>query len=159
MANWGIVDLEGLPYLGTGGVLDQIQGRLTDSATMFRDPPTNPPVGAIRLNRTTSRLEEWDGTNWTTKILSISGGGTGGVDSSQARQNLGIGTLGTQNGNAVAITGGSIIGLTALGLSGHVTFSVHAQYNIGTSSARVGRLYVGGGLVAPVGVNKWVPTP
>lgn len=159
MANWGITDLEGQPYLGSGGVLELIQNRLIDSATMFKDPPINPPSGTVRLNRQSNILEEWDGVNWVTRVVGLAGGGTGGVDAGQARANLGIGTLGTQNANTVAITGGSLSGITGLLMLGHITFNVNAQYNIGTSAARAGRIYAGAGLVAPVGPNKWVPTP
>ena len=159
MANWGIVDLEVQPYQGSGGVLEHLQNRLIDAATMFRDAPINPPIGSIRLNRQTGNFEEWDGVNWTSRVITVAGGGTGGVDASQARANLGIGTLGTQNANAVAITGGSLSGITSLLMLGHITFNVNAQYNIGSSGFRAGRVYVGGGLVAPVGANKYVPAP
>lgn len=43
-------------------------------------------------------------------VLSILQGGTGASSAAGARQNLGIGTLGTQNSNAVNISGGSITG-------------------------------------------------
>ena len=40
--------------------------------------------------------------------LPLSQGGTGATTAANARTNLGLGTLATQNANAVAITGGSI---------------------------------------------------
>lgn len=47
----------------------------------------------------------------------ISGGGTGATTAADARTNLGLGTMATQAASAVAITGGTISGLTTLGAS------------------------------------------
>lgn len=44
-------------------------------------------------------------------ILSIAGGGSGSATAAGARTNFGLGTMATQNANAVAITGGTITGL------------------------------------------------
>ena len=46
-----------------------------------------------------------------TSPLSIAKGGTGGATASAARTSLGLGSISTQNANAVAITGGSVTGL------------------------------------------------
>lgn len=43
---------------------------------------------------------------------------------STSRTNLGLGTIATQNSNAVAITGGSITGLSQVGVSGGATSSI-----------------------------------
>ena len=53
-------------------------------------------------------------------IWAISQGGTGSSTAQGARSNLGIGTMGVQNSDNVAITGGSISGVT---LSGYVPTS------------------------------------
>lgn len=53
-------------------------------------------------------------------IWAISQGGTGSSTASGARFNLGIGSMGVQNSDNVAITGGSISGVT---LSGYVPTS------------------------------------
>lgn len=45
-------------------------------------------------------------------VLPLVNGGTGGSSSSSARSNLGIGTIATQNSNAVSITGGTVSGIT-----------------------------------------------
>jgi hypothetical protein len=50
--------------------------------------------------------------------VAINNGGTGGSSASAARSNLGLGSISTQNANAVAITGGTISGLgTALAIA------------------------------------------
>jgi hypothetical protein len=64
--------------------------------------------------------------------VAINNGGTGGSSASAARSNLGLGTMATQNANAVAITGGTISGLgSALAISDGGTGSASA------SSARI----------------------
>jgi hypothetical protein len=138
-------------------VLDILKDRDLDAATGFASPNPNPPASALRFNRVSNRWEEYDGTTWQGKVLSVAGGGTGAGDPSSARAALGIGTLGVQQSNALAVTGGSLTGITVLGMAGHITFAATNTYNIGSAAQRVGRLYVGGGAVAPVGASKWVP--
>lgn len=47
--------------------------------------------------------------------LAVANGGTGSTTASGARTNLGLGTMATQNANAVAITGGTITGVSGVG--------------------------------------------
>jgi hypothetical protein len=53
-------------------------------------------------------------------------GGTGSANASGARLNLGLGTISTQNANAVNITGGSISGITPLAVADGGTGSANA---------------------------------
>ena len=50
-----------------------------------------------------------------TTALPVSSGGTGATSSSDARTNLGLGTMAVQNASSVSITGGSASGLTITG--------------------------------------------
>jgi len=52
-----------------------------------------------------------------TTALPVASGGTGSNTASGARTNLGLGTIATQNSNAVTITGGSITGITDLAVA------------------------------------------
>jgi len=63
-----------------------------------------------------------DATTYLTSLtlataLPVLSGGTGSNTVSGARTNLGLGTIATQNSNAVAITGGSITGITDLAVA------------------------------------------
>lgn len=51
--------------------------------------------------------------------LAISHGGTGASSASAARSNLGLGSMATQESNAVAISGGTVSGLTSFGVVGN----------------------------------------
>ena len=53
----------------------------------------------------------------TTLPLAVSVGGTGADNPADARTNLGLGTISTQNSNSVTITGGSITGITDLAVT------------------------------------------
>lgn len=103
-------------------VLDDLKARDVDAITLA-EAPTNLPTGSIKLNRTIKRLEEWSGAAWVVQVLDITGGGTGANTASGARTALGLGTMATQNSNAVSISGGSASGLSSLGVSGNATIT------------------------------------
>lgn len=149
-ANWNNPTKDSL-YLD---FIAEVKARDVDAATLCVADPSNKPVGMIRYNRATNLFEEWSGAAWVVLTLAVAGGGTGAVNAAGARAALGIGTMGTQGANAVAITGGTISGLTSLGLAGSITMG-NNQYDIGSAAAKVRKLYVGTALVIPVGVDMY----
>lgn len=122
---------------------------------MFRDNPTNPPVGIIRLVRSPVKLQEWDGAIWQDRPLAIEGGGTGGTNQSTARSGLGLGTISTQNANAVAITGGTLAAISSLQVSGTISVSADNAFDIGAYVSQFRRGYFKSAFVLPVGVDKF----
>jgi hypothetical protein len=72
--------------------------------------------------------------------LPVASGGTGSNTASGARTNLGLGTISTQNSNAVTITGGSITGITDLAVADGGTGAsdaAGARTNLGLGSLAV----------------------
>lgn len=92
-------------------VLTYLKLRDFDAASLFYSAPTNPQTGMIKYVRAFNKFQEYNGSSWDDKILAVAGGGTGAANAADARTNLGLGTLATQNSNAVSITGGSIAGV------------------------------------------------
>lgn len=135
--------------------IDELAGKDFDAGSAGFSAITNTPAGFLRFNRGTFLWEEWDGAVWVVKSLGVAGGGTGAVDAVTARTNLGIGSLGTQGASAVAITGGTISGITALALTGPITFTSDNAYDIGTDAARPRNVYIRSALVIPSGVDKY----
>jgi len=69
--------------------------------------------------------------------LAVLQGGTGSNTASGARTNLGLGTISTQNSNAVTITGGSITGITDLAVADGGTgasTAADARTNLGATT-------------------------
>lgn len=127
-------------------VLDTLKARDVDAISLA-ESPTNPPTGAIRFNRTDDKFQEWSGASWVDQLISLAGGGTGASSAAAARTNLGLGSIATQNSNAVTITGGSINGLASLGVSGDAV--INGRLDI--SSPAVNALEVTGGIRAGSG--------
>lgn len=138
-------------------VMSQFNARDVDAATMFVSNPTNQPNGSVRLIRAPIKLQEWDTGSglWVDKPIGIEGGGTASTTAATARTALGIGTMGVQNSNAIAVTGGTLAGITSLDMSGNITFLTDLAFNIGTLLKRVKKAYIGEALVVPVGVDKY----
>jgi hypothetical protein len=67
-------------------------------------------------------------------VVAVANGGTGASTAANARTNLGLGTIATQDASAIAITGGSITGITDLAV---------ADGGTGASSASVARTNLG----------------
>ena len=135
--------------------VNEAKERDVDAAQMFMNPATNIPVGAIQLQRSPTVLREWNGTIWQDKVLAVSGGGTGSSTQSGAVAGLGLGTMAMQNSNAIAVTGGSVSGLTALSLNTSIVFGANATYDLGANAGRVRRAYFSDAVVIPVGADKF----
>jgi len=141
-------------------VLPDIKTRDEDALTLLGGTaPTNIPVGAIKYNRANEQLQEWDGAAFVTKKWAVLSGGTGATDAAGARTNLGIGTLGTQNSNAISVTGGSITGLTAFSTSGDGTISGKLAVNSSAADALdvAGGIKAGSGNVGIIGTDGRIP--
>lgn len=137
-------------------VLNYLAAKDSDSATLFLTTPSNQPIGSIRFDRVSSSFQEWDGSVWQNKVISVSGGGTGSNTPAGGAANLGLGTMSLQNAISVAITGGTLQGISFMSLSCSLGFDSDATRNIGSANARPNIIFVRNGLVIPVGANKWV---
>ena len=151
MADWDDPDLTSV----YSDVLSELKARDVDAASMAMSP-TNPPVGFIRYNSGLGGFQVWNGSTWSAIVFSITVGGTGAQSASTARTALGLGTLATQSAGAVAITGGTISGITALSLVGNLAFDIDGSRNIGTNAVRAGGVYIKNGLRLPVGPDKFL---
>jgi microcystin-dependent protein len=101
-------------------ILNLLKARDVDAITLCVSAPTTPPTGAFKYVRADNKFQEWNGASWDDKVLAIAGGGTGGATAAAARTALGLGTIATQAANSVAITGGTISGVS-LDASGFTT--------------------------------------
>ena len=75
-----------------------------------------------------------DLTSQVTGTLPVSNGGTSASNATNARTNLGLGTIATQNANSVAITGGTITGITLAVANGGTGASTLTGYVKGSGA-------------------------
>lgn len=94
-----------------GGVLQELKDRDFDSASLFLNLPSAGLVtGMMRYVRASNKFQEWNGSAWVDKVLSLAGGGTNAATATDARTSLGLGTIAIQDANNVDITGGNLAG-------------------------------------------------
>lgn len=107
MADWSANVTATQAYIA---LLTLLAARDVDAVTLGKTAYTNPPDGAIEYNRAGSKFRQWDngGAAYVDILLDLAGGGTGAATAAGARTNLGLGSMATQNNNAVAITGGTV---------------------------------------------------
>jgi hypothetical protein len=147
MANWSNPTVTSL-YLD---VLADLKARDVDAATLFVAAGTNIPTGSIRYERGTNKFQEWNGSAWVDKVLSVAGGGTGSTSAPAA-----LGTMASQNANNVNISGGIINGLTGFSVSADVLPTSNNTRALGSNSLQWNKAYVQTGLKIPVGVNMFL---
>ena len=142
MADWSGISVTD-PY---ATLLATIEGRLDDAA-MMAESPTSPPTGYIRWNTSSNKFQRWSGAAWVDIVLAAAGGGTGGTTA--------LGTMAFQSAAAVAITGGTIQGVTTFQVAGNITFDADGTRSIGSYAAQADKIYVKNALVIPVGTDKY----
>lgn len=117
MSDWNLPSLSS----AYSDFLDYLKARDYDSLSLGHDAITNPLEGMMRYVRASDKFQEYLSSVWTDKLLSLAGGGTGASSASGARTSLGLGTIATQAASGVAITGGSITGLSTFTTNGAIT--------------------------------------
>lgn len=137
-------------------VLGLLRNRNMAVAEAFVSAPTNPAVSMVRYVRATSQWEEYDGAAWqrAPMVLSVAGGGTGAITAAAARTALGLGTIATQAASAVAISGGTISGISTFTISGTATAALFSgsgasltnlvATNLATGNVPIARMPTGG---------------
>lgn len=108
----------------------------------------------VRLGSALVKLQENNGGFADVK-LDVAGGGTGAATAAAARTNLGIGTMGVQNSNAIAVTGGTLTGITQLDMNSSITWQTDNSFDLGTFAKQTRKGYFKDAIVLPVGVDKY----
>jgi hypothetical protein len=122
-----------------------LQGRDVDAATMVT-PAANIPTNYKIWD--TDHFENYNGAGWDDLVIGLSGGGTGAANAANARTNLGLGTMATQNAAAVTITGGTAL-FSAITTADNIL-------TLGTNAAQLNKAYFKSGLKIPVGADAYL---
>ena len=109
--------------------------QLSGNADIGMSGISTPPVGIGSTSITT--LGTVTAGTWNGTKIGIGYGGTNATNATDARTNLGLGTIATQNADNATITGGNVTGLTNLGAD-HLTVTsdtILGTTNIGSTTA------------------------
>lgn len=105
---------------GTVAIANGGTGQTTANAAFNALAPSQASANGKYL-KSDGTNTSWDAIDISTSdvsgVLAVVNGGTGASTASGARTNLGLGDMAVQNANAVAITGGSITGITDLAVA------------------------------------------
>jgi hypothetical protein len=127
-----ILSASGVPSAGTGsngqlyintattpqGLYFKQSGAWTQlTGSNFVDLINNQTIGGVKTFSQTIQGNISGTAANVTGTVAVANGGTGATTAGDARTNLGLGTIATQSASAVAITGGSITGITDLAVA------------------------------------------
>lgn len=134
MADWSDIS----PGLSTNyvTVLSNLRDRDKDAAAML-GTSTNPFDGMMRYNRGSDKFQIYNASlaTWEDRQIGVEGGGTGAANSADARANLDLGTMSTQNNNGVNITGGTIANAATTATAGNSANAIVARDASGNFAA------------------------
>ena len=131
--------LNGQLYINTATTPQSLYFKQTGAWTQLTgsnlvDLVNNQTIGGVKTFTQTIQGSISGSAGNVSGTVAVANGGTGATTAADARTNLGLGTIATQNASAVAITGGSISGITDLAV---------ADGGTGASSASVARSNLG----------------
>lgn len=136
---------------GTGQTVYAVGDILYASGTTTLSRLADVATGNALISGGVGVAPSWGKIALTTHVsgtLPVANGGTGSTTAADARTALGLGTMATQAASAVAITGGTVSGLTSLGVTGTLT----AAGGLTTSGANIntvgGQINLAGGNLA-----------
>jgi hypothetical protein len=117
---WDLLDISTADITGTLPIVNGGTGQTTANASFNALAPSQ-TTNTGKYLKTDGTNTSWDlldiSTADITGVLPLANGGTASSTASGARTNLGLGTIATQDASSVAITGGSITGITDLAVA------------------------------------------